>query len=74
MMQIKYTRHARRRMRWRKISELEVEQTLKNPDKIDFQQEGRKNAFKRLGLRYIRVTYCEQGNSQVIISVVDKLD
>ena len=71
---IKYTRHARRRMKWRKISEFEVRKTLEHPDKIEFDQERRKNAFKMFGGRYIRITYREIKNEIIIISVVNKLD
>ena len=52
--EIKYDRHARRRMKWRKISQAEIEQTLKDPDKTELTREGRKNAFKAIGERYIK--------------------
>jgi len=52
--EIKYDRHARRRMKWRKISQAEIEQTLKEPDKTEITGEGRKNAFKSIGDRYIK--------------------
>ncbi len=71
---IKYVRHARRRMKWRRISEPEVEQTLGNPDKIDIAQKGRKNAFKKVGKRYIRVSYRETENKIIVVSAVDKSD
>ena len=69
-----YARHARRRMQWRKISEQEVEQTLRNPDKIDSLPDRRQNAFKMLGERYIRVSYRDTEMKKIIISVVDKKD
>jgi len=71
---LKYTRHARRRMKWRKITETEVEQTLQNPDKIDSLPDGRQNAFKILGHRHIRVSYRDTQEEKVIISAVDKRD
>lgn len=71
---IKYARHARRRMRWRKISQVEVEQTLKWPERTELTKEGRKNAFKPIGERYIKVTYRELKDEILIISVVDKSD
>ncbi len=69
-----YVRHAKRRMRWRKISETEVEQTLEDPDKTELTGEGRKNIFKIIGDRYIKVTYKESKDEIIIISVVDKSD
>jgi len=42
--QIKYTRHAKRRMKWRKISEDEIKLTLAMPDKIE-KVDNRQNAF-----------------------------
>ena len=69
-----YARHARRRMKWRKISEEEVEQTLRNPDKIDSLPDGRQNAFKVIGERYIRVSYRDLEMEKIVISAVDKND
>lgn len=70
----KYERHARRRMKWRNISESEVEKTLMEPDKIESTKEGRKNVFKMVGNKYIKVTYREYQNEILIISVMDKSD
>lgn len=71
---IKYDRHARRRMEWRNISQFEVEQTLREPEKTEFTVQGRKNAFRVIGDRYIKVTYRELEGEILIISVVDKSD
>ncbi len=71
---IKYDRHARRRMKWRRISQVEVEQTIKEPEKTELTRVGRKNAFRAIGDRYIKVTYRELKDEILIISVVDKSD
>jgi len=71
---IKYDRHALRRMKWRSISQSEVELTLKEPEKAELADKGRKNAFKTLGNRYIKVTYRESAYEILIISAVDKSD
>ncbi len=71
---IKYDRHALRRMKWRRISQSEVELTLKEPEKSERTDRGRKNAFKTLGNRYIKVTYRESKDEILIISTVDKSD
>ena len=71
---IKYDRHALRRMKWRRISQSEVEQTVKEPENTERTERGRKNAFKTLGNRYIKVTYRESKDEFLIISAVDKSD
>lgn len=71
---IKYDRHARRRMKWRRISQREVEQTLKEPDKTELTTYSRKNAFKRIESRYIKVTFRELEDEILVISAVDKSD
>ena len=72
MKSIKYDRHARRRMKWRKISNEEVENVLKSPDKIEQTEKGRINAFKIIGDRHLKVTYREFDVHILVISAVDK--
>lgn len=69
-----YGRHARRRMRWRGISETEVEDTVMNPDRIEASIRDRKNAYKRIGDRLIRITFVEAENGILIVTVVDRTD
>jgi len=69
---IVYDRHARRRMKWRKITQAEVEEVLKNPEKIEPTERGRCNAFKTVGTRYLRVTFKETDKEILVISAVYK--
>jgi hypothetical protein len=69
---IRFDRHARRRMKWRKISEEEIYLALENPDKIEESIKGRINIYKSIGQRYIKVTYKKLSDEILIISVVDK--
>ncbi len=69
---IKFDRHAKRRMKWRRISEEEVYLTLNTPDKIEESIQGRMNAHKTIGQRYIKVTYKKFSEEILVISVVDK--
>lgn len=69
---IKFDRHAKRRMKWRRISEQEVCLALENPDKIEESIKGRTNAYKLIGKRYIKVTYKKTFEGVLVISVVDK--
>ena len=61
-------------MQWRKISEREVEAVLAKPDKTEQTKHGRTNAFKHVGVRYLKVTYKESPAELLIISAVDKSD
>lgn len=69
---LRFDRHARRRMKWRKISEDEVNITVSDPDKTEQSVKGRTNVYKTIGARYIKVTYREFSDEVFIISVVDK--
>ena len=71
---LRYDRHAKRRMKWRRISEQEVQTVLSAPDKLESTERGRTNALKRLGGRYLKVTYREFPDEILIISAVDKSD
>jgi len=69
---LRFDRHAKRRMKWRKISEEEVNLALDDPDKVEQSIRGRINVYKVIGNRYIKVTYKEFSEEFLIISVVDK--
>ena len=71
---IRYDRHARRRMRWRGISETEVEDTILDPDRVEPSIRGRTNAYKQIGDRQIRATFVETEDGILIITVVDRTD
>lgn len=61
-------------MKWRKISEQEVEAVLSVPDKVEPTERGRMNAFRRFGSRYLKVTDREFPDEILIVSAVDKSD
>ncbi len=71
---IVYDRHAKRRMKWRNISQKEVEAVLKNPDITELTKKERINAIKKIGARKIKVTYKKENDFLLIISAVDKND
>ena len=71
---ITYDRHARRRMRWRRISRQEVESVIRDPERLEPTERGRMNAFRWVGNRYLRVTFRELESSVLVISVVDRTD
>jgi hypothetical protein len=57
-MSVIISRHARRQMKWRKISEAEVKAAMTDPDIIQDAIKERKNAFKTLDGRLVKITYC----------------
>jgi len=59
-------------MKWRKITEAEVESTIADPDMQQDSIRGRKNAFKTLGNRLVKVTCCREGADIVIVTAVIK--
>jgi len=69
---IKYTRHAKNRMRWHRIAEIEVESALKAPEFLEPSAENRLNAWMKVSKKYLRVTYMEESNRLLVISAVKK--
>ena len=71
-MIVEYTRHARRRMKWRKISESEVELAISAPDNVEPTEKGRHNAYKTIKGKVLKVTYRKADNRAQIISALWK--
>ncbi|MDP2647268.1 MAG: DUF4258 domain-containing protein [Desulfobacterales bacterium] len=71
-MSIRFSRHAQRQMKWRKIAETEAEATIAEPDMLRDTIKERKNAFKTLGGRLVKVTYCREGEDIVVVTAVIK--
>ena len=71
-MNIIISRHAQRQMKWRKISEAEVKSVIADPDMLHDAIKKRKNAFKTLGGRLVKVTYCREDNDIVVVTAVIK--
>lgn len=63
-------------MKWRRITEDEMAAVLKNPDLEEpyYLKPIITDAYKRMGKRYLCVSYIEQEGNYLIISVVDKND
>lgn len=71
-MKIYFSRHAKRQMKWRKISEEEVQNTIFNPEKTLDSIKGRKNAFKHFNKKWIKVTFKEKDDRITIVTAIDK--
>jgi hypothetical protein len=72
MKTVKYTRHAKNRMRLHEINEADVELAIDNPDLTESSFEERKNVWKKISDRYLRVTYKEEKDRILIITAVKK--
>jgi hypothetical protein len=69
MKPIRYDRHARRRMKERGVTEEETEMTINNPEHMESSIKGRKNAYKFIGYRFLRVTFREENDHILVITV-----
>jgi len=69
---IKYTRHARNRMRLHGITENEVELAIRKPEHLEPSVEGRSNAWIETFGKFLRVTYKEVEDTFLIVSAVKK--
>ncbi len=69
---IRFDRHAKRRMKWRKISEEDVLDALNRPERIEQSIRGRGNVYKAGGAKHLKVTYREFSEEILVISVMDK--
>lgn len=71
-MKIKFSRHARRQMKWRKIDEEQVKEAINKPDKLEDTIKGRRNAFKTMEGRLLKVTYKAENDEILVITTIVK--
>lgn len=69
MKPIRFDRHARKRMKDRRVHEDEVRATIEDPDFIEQSVKGRFNAFKYFNKRYLRVTFKKELDHMLVITV-----
>lgn len=72
MKPIKYTRHAKNRMRMRNISDFEISTAIGEPDFTESSVDDRANVWKKSADKFLRVTYKELVDKIVIITAVKK--
>ncbi len=65
-----FTRHARNRMRLRRIDEQAVEECIQATEARQTSGFGRTNAWKKIGEGYLRMVYVEEEGTIVIITVI----
>ena len=71
-MEIKFSRHARRQMKWRKIAQGEIEMAINSADRLEETKKGRKNAFKTTQGRLLKITYKPEGDDVIVITAMAK--
>jgi hypothetical protein len=69
-LEIIFSRHAKKQMKWREVSEEEVKLTLTDFDKIEDSIKGRKNAYKQFPTRLIKVTFIEEAGKIIVITAM----
>lgn len=69
---IHFSRHARRQMKWRRVSETEVLAVLNDPDRVEDSIDNRCNAYKSLAGRLLKVAYAAEQDAVVVITVIEK--
>lgn len=72
MKEIKFDRHARRRMKWRRISKEEIIAAILQPDKKEFSFKRRINVYKETSGKILKVTYRESKENIFVITAVLK--
>lgn len=66
------SRHARKQIKWRRITEEEVGGVISNPDRLEDAIKGRKNAFKLIGQRLLKITYTVENDGIIVITAMVK--
>ncbi len=59
-------------MKWRKITEDEIKTAIKNPDKLEDTIKRRKNVFKKIKDRLLKITYRTEGDDVIVITAMEK--
>lgn len=71
-MEIIYTRHAKGRMRWRKISEQDVASTIAASDSTEQIAFNKAHYFKTVDTHMIRVTAVYENDHYIIITAIKR--
>ncbi len=69
---IRFTRHARNRMRWHHIDVAEVEACLKNPETVEPAIGGKTHSWQRTDNGFVRVTWIRANREILVITSVRK--
>ena len=70
MKPLRFTRHARNRMRWRQIAGDDVVDCIRDPEARQDLPSGEVNCWKTLRGEWLRVIYVEEPDAMVVVTVV----
>jgi hypothetical protein len=59
-------------MKWRRISESDVLEVLRQPERTENSLYGRTNAFKHVGNRLLKITWILKEKDIEIVTAIDK--
>ena len=71
-MTLIFSRHAKRQMKWRMITEDDVKLTINSPDRVEDTIRGRKNVYKMLEGRTLKMTYTQEDQDLVVVTAMVK--
>jgi Domain of unknown function (DUF4258) len=66
---IRFTRHARNRMRLYQLTEADVTGALRQPDRVTPTSHGEQHAWKHIPRGWLRVTSVEENQILIVITV-----
>ncbi len=69
---VRFTRHAKNRMRWRRISEAQVRKCVTEPSLVEPASRGETHSWVRVANRFLRVTWIEEQGTPLTITAVLK--
>lgn len=71
-MKILFNRHAKRQMKWRRITRKEVLRVIESPEKEEPSIKGRINRFAHVDNRLLVITFAIEKGNIIIITAIDK--
>lgn len=73
MKKLYFSRHAKKQMKWRGVTQNDVRDTVLYPDELKtLEIKNRKAALKRINKKLLKVVYIEEKNRIVIITALYK--
>jgi len=72
MPEIFFTRHAKNRMRWRRISRETIEMIIENPEHVEDKGNQQYNYYKTIGGIHFKVFCAKEKDSFIILSAIKK--
>jgi len=72
LKKIYFSRHAKKQMKWRNITKEEAITAILEPEDIQNSINGRKNVYKYINEKFIKITYKEKADKFIVITAICK--